>query len=506
MGAIAPSYGGECLSKIYINAQTHLKWKCKCGHEWKATPNNIKNGRWCPVCGIEKRARKQRSNIGEMNNLAKDRGGRCLSDKYINTDTKLKWMCSKGHIWEAVPDAVKRGTWCPVCNTSKSENICRIFFENLFNNNFPPSWPNWLRNKSGQVLQLDGYCESFDIAFEFQGIQHYIPNAYFSQKGRGSFEKRQKDDEIKKELCRKRGIKLFQIPYLIFEKTPIEEKVASLREFVKSEAKSLEISIPAHVEEIVIDADKIYDDNEIEKIVTVIASKGGKLLEGKYEGGKSLFRIKCNKDHIWFARADHLKRGVWCPYCSGNVKLTLEELKILAKQRDGRCLSEKYINNRTKIKWKCKEGHEWEATADHIKNGAWCPICAGNRPKSIELFKKIAREKNGECISNDYINIHTKLKWRCEKRHEWSATPNSVKRGTWCPRCSGNVKLDLEELKFLAKKRGGKCLSKEYINNRTKLRWKCQEGHEWEAAPAHVKNGTWCRICSLKNRMKSKQR
>lgn len=498
MRNLAESRGGKCLSESYVNAHTHLRWKCKYGHEWKATPNNIKQGKWCRICGIESRANKQRSGIDKMKIVAETRGGKCLSEKYINTDTKLKWMCSKDHVWEAIPDAVKRGTWCPICNTSKSENICRLFFETLFNNKFSPSWPNWLRNKSGQVMQLDGFCEPLSIAFEYQGIQHYSPDEYFSQKSSYSFKKRQEDDKRKKNICRNHGIKLFQIPYLIFKKTTIEEKVSSLRKFIKREARSLGISIPNNIEHIIIDANKIYTDNEIEKIMAVVTSKGGKLLDGQYEGSKSLFKVKCSKGHIWFARADHLKRGVWCPYCSGNVKLSLKELMSLAVKKGGLCLSTEYKNNHTKLKWKCKEGHVWESPAIHIKNGSWCPICAGNRPKSIELFKKLAQERNGECLSTEYANIHTKLKWQCNDGHEWMATPNSIQRGSWCPYCSGNVRLTLVDMKTLAMQRGGQCLSKEYVNNHTKLRWKCKEGHEWEATPSHVKNGTWCPICVLR--------
>lgn len=52
----------------------------------------------------------------------------------------------------------------------------------------------------------------------------------------------------------------------------------------------------------------------------------------------------------------------------------------------------------------------------------------------------------------------------------------------------------------IAKKRGGKCLSKVYKNARTKLRWECAKGHAWESVPYIVKKGSWCRICAFKNR------
>ena len=64
-----------------------------------------------------------RRKIEEMRAIAEWRGGGCLSSRYVNARTKLRWQCEKGHIWEAVPYAVKTGTWCPVCgNHSKKQD------------------------------------------------------------------------------------------------------------------------------------------------------------------------------------------------------------------------------------------------------------------------------------------------------------------------------------------------------------------------------------------------
>ena len=57
-------------------------------------------------------------------------------------------------------------------------------------------------------------------------------------------------------------------------------------------------------------------------------------------------------------------------------------------------------------------------------------------------------------------------------------------------------KLRIEEMHNFVSERGGKCLSPEYINNKTKLKWECAEGHTWEAIPYSVKRGSWCRLCS----------
>jgi hypothetical protein len=48
----------------------------------------------------------------------------------------------------------------------------------------------------------------------------------------------------------------------------------------------------------------------------------------------------------------------------------------------------------------------------------------------------LAKNRNGQCISNAYVNARTKLVWRCSKGHEWNATPYSIKGGSWCPICS----------------------------------------------------------------------
>lgn len=49
---IIESKNGELLSE-YINAGTYVRVKCKeHNYEWDILPNNIKKGRWCPICSI----------------------------------------------------------------------------------------------------------------------------------------------------------------------------------------------------------------------------------------------------------------------------------------------------------------------------------------------------------------------------------------------------------------------------------------------------------------------
>jgi hypothetical protein len=85
-------------------------------------------------------------------------------------------------------------------------------------------------------------------------------------------------------------------------------------------------------------------------------------------------------------------------------------------------------------------------------------------------------------------------------RSEWDAIPASIRKGSWCPYCVHNHKLKLEEMQQIARQRGGKCISKKYINNRTALVWECRRRHRWKALLSNVnrgpqKSGTWCLKC-----------
>ncbi|CAE7271654.1 unnamed protein product [Symbiodinium natans] len=109
----AASKGGKCISETYMNCMSKVRWECKLGHRWMATPNSVLNGgSWCPRCSINKRS----LGLHQLQEHARKRGGRCLSDEYRNAHTKVRCQCKLGHTWEATANMVlNKGTWCPEC-------------------------------------------------------------------------------------------------------------------------------------------------------------------------------------------------------------------------------------------------------------------------------------------------------------------------------------------------------------------------------------------------------
>jgi hypothetical protein len=121
-------------------------------------------------------------------------------------------------------------------------------------------------------------------------------------------------------------------------------------------------------------------------------------------------------------------------------------------------------------------------------------------------MREVAAEKGGKCLSEEYVNNKTPLLWECGEGHRWEVRPyNVVRVGTWCPSCwAERQRLGIEQMQEVAAEKGGKCLSEEYASNKTPLLWECGEGHRWEARPdSVVRVGTWCPVCARRRRAKA---
>ncbi|MDE2425695.1 MAG: hypothetical protein KGO96_07295 [Elusimicrobia bacterium] len=177
-------------------------------------------------------------------------------------------------------------------------------------------------------------------------------------------------------------------------------------------------------------------------------------------------------------------------------KNTIEDCDIIANKKGGWCLSIAYINASIKLKWKCKKNHIWETNYNNIRR-SWCPRCEKiSRRHFIEDCHRLAFLKEGKCLSNEYNNVHTKLKWQCKEGHVWESDYHSIKRNSWCPECNFNNKRNtLEDCKKIALSWNGSCLSEQYKNNHTKLKWQCQNNHIWEAIYNNIQKGEWCPYC-----------
>jgi Zn finger protein HypA/HybF involved in hydrogenase expression len=121
-----------------------------------------------------------------------------------------------------------------------------------------------------------------------------------------------------------------------------------------------------------------------------------------------------------------------------NPKYTITDLKNFAISKNGECISDIYINNKIPIKWKCNKcNFIFSNSFKNVKYlNNWCPSCSGKYNNNIEVAIKIAISKGGLCLSKEYKNNKTNLEWKCNKcQHIWKARLDRIKSGTWCPKC-----------------------------------------------------------------------
>jgi predicted metalloprotease len=237
----------------------------------------------------------------------------------------------------------------------------------------------------------------------------------------------------------------------------------------------------------------------IEECQQVAENRGGKCLSEFYINNSTKMEWICKNNHIWKATFQNIKNGgTWCTICSNKSSITIEECQKVAESRGGICLSKVYMNCRTNMRWQCADLHEWEANFHRVKHGGtWCRKCADKPTATIKECQKVAESRGGICLCEVYINCTTKMRWQCSELHEWEATFSKIKTNkTWCPVCAKRVKLTIEECQQFAESKGGKCLSSLYKTCKTKMMWECKEKHIWSARFDSIKiDKTWCPMC-----------
>ena len=124
----------------------------------------------------------------------------------------------------------------------------------------------------------------------------------------------------------------------------------------------------------------------------------------------------------------------------------------------------------------------------------------------LEVMRTLAASKGGECISESFVSVAKKMRWRCgDCGYEWEAAPKTILYGyhdSWCPACGMEKRKKtrrinhFETLRKLARSKGGECISQDYVSNDDPLLWMCSAGHEWTATARSIsQRKTWCRKC-----------
>ena len=342
----------ELISTEYIDSAKPLLIKCKiCKYEFNGYIGNIKKGQGCFKCARKRVGKNNRLKIEDVKKIIEKLNLKLLDNEYTGQDQKLNLECEFGHHFKKDLSHLQRGQGCPICKSSinkfgLSEEICRAYFEYLFDKKFSRQSPNWLQTDDGNNLILDGYNEKLNLAFEYNGMQHYKHVKHF-HKSLHQFNNQRLCDCYKIQLCYKNDVKLIIIPYTI--------KPNDIYQFIVDECKKLGIK---HKNKPFI---KIDDLNVYNSTIKKKNKKIDEKLEGSCYKRINNFSmnhatinikcIKCNQFERNVLYCNLMKRELpKCDYCFHQTKKA--ELDDILIKFDYQSVGE-YIHYKQKMKIEC---------------------------------------------------------------------------------------------------------------------------------------------------------
>lgn len=450
--------------------------------------------------------------------------------------------CDKGHAYERETGQIKN-YGCPQCTekTFVGQERVRAIFETVFNEKFIKIRPEWLKYpKTQRNLELDGYCETLKLAFEYQGRQHFSDDTEFA----GEYEDQLARDMFKYEQCQKMGICLIHI-----NQPRSYEKDKFLQSVLKDCAKQ---GLSLDVSDKTIDFDYINDTHtslqNYENFKTIVEEKNYKLLSHSLSTMEDELDFECEQGHYFKMNGLNFKaiynhdkyRDEACRECF-EIKhpqkvaqtITIQTCQDFAQNLGYQCLSARYYNVNTVLQWQCNHGHYFEKTwrqMDRNKTGQYCPECikqklypavtktvavkskelvslvtysATGEKRDIEWLKNFAKDNGCELISDKYLGMDIKHRFQCDKGHEFVSSVSNLmdkkERGThFCLACSDVTIVTLQACEAFAQNIGYQCLATEYKNVNTLMPWLCEKGHAFEKTWRQFqrnKTGNYCPHC-----------
>ncbi len=535
-------------SEVTSKSPLKVWWICEKGHSsFQSRVYNFANGRRCPTC---KNLSRRGVNNPKNKKLIKLRGPFTLRypkllkewdyiknitikpDELLDgSDIKVWWKCSRNHSWQTqLKSRTIQGTGCPICRANTSNLEIRVYSE-LLKISDDCKWQEKIEN-----VEFDIFSKNLKLAIEVDGYPWHL--------------NKRKIENKKYELALKKKFRLIRLRDDRLNKTkgdiiPYSEKNDDIHSVIDLFIKLNNfISLKSQKKNIqkLISSKKFQNNKKYNEIISFLPGpipeksfgKNYHKLSKEWDLNKNhpllptqvhinsnqKFYWRCDKNHSWLASVAKRVNGRGCPYCAN--RLVSKENNLLrlfpkiAKEWDYKknypLTPDKIVaGSYTKVWWKCKNGHKWQAQPKQRtakgKYGMKCFDCKTLAFLSPKIAKEWDYSKNSPIAPSAVLNgSNKKYFWKCKKNHSWLAQVSSrTVQKTNCPYCSGN--LASKENNFAVK--FPKILKEwDYKKNikinpmhitpftQSKVWWICKDNHSWKAAvSSRTKENTGCPIC-----------
>lgn len=377
--------------EVYQGNKTAILCRCRvCGHEWKASPNNLLSKHHkCPKCSHKRKGRERRKSNDEfLQELSEINPQIVPLEEYTTSQRKIRCQCKKcGCEWKATPNnLLDKKSRCPHCSHASTSVIEQLLYESfsvtLGDGSVLP------RDKKAIGKELDIFIPSLNMAIEY--------GAWYWHKDRLS------KDEEKIRLCSNKGITL----YTIYE-----------------------------------DCQEEMENKPDQKIYYYTENISN---EPDYHTARSIIKWLFERENIPFDKVEH----EWDSIISRSVdkarRMTDQDFtEWLTSINPTVELIEPFQRYIEKVKCRCKVcGHEWSALPSSLLYGHACLRCARRvtgEKKTItdEEFRRRLSLKNPNVEPLEpYIRGIDPISFHCKKcGNVWKARPTNLLQRNGCPVC-----------------------------------------------------------------------
>lgn len=242
----------------------------------------------------------------------------------------------------------------------------------------------------------------------------------------------------------------------------------------------------------------------------------------------------CSRGHSYYSYISNRKKGVGCPYCdSKKVLAGYNDLATTNPNLAKEWNFEKNVNlkptdvtkgSKKSVWWKCKNGHEWEATIKSRNRGLNCPYCSNKKVllgyndlytycinNHLEnIIDEFDNNKNKFTMKDITAGSDVETWWKCPQGHSYKSSPHRrVLRGSGCGICSHNI-LKKGENDLLTTNPE---IAREWDYEKNDVRpdevmagsnikkywFICPKGHSYQTTILGRKRGTNCPQCNIEN-------
>ena len=421
--------------KIMLGSSKKIWWKCANGHEWQATIGNRNYGYGCPYCSGRYAIKGENDLLTLHPNLAKEwncekNNGLSPEDVLPNSDKKVWWKCSHGHEWQTQIKVRTRGNGCPFCS---GRNAIKGVNDLLTVN--PSLAEEWNYEKNDGLTPMDvlpncgkkawwkcSHGHEWEARIDHRSRGSGCPYCAGVLAIQGENDLQTINPDLAKEWNYEKNNGLTPMDVLPSSDKKAWWKCSKGHEWktqIKNRTKGTGCPYCAGREVLrgfndlattnpALAAEWNYEKNENLSPQDITRSSSRKVW------------WRCSEGHEWQATIANRNYENNCPICQnkkilvGYNDLTTINPTLASEwnyKRNGSLMPENFAESSgKKVWWRCKKGHEWQATIASRNSGTGCPVCNSERHTSFPEFALVYYlKKYGVDVIHSYKDLGYEL-------------------------------------------------------------------------------------------------